>query len=156
MDIKRCPFFVCLHSYMDETIKYTFCKEERLCRKGGFEELLSSGYSFVSYPLRVVIRLYPREEKDFPARIAVSVSKRRFKRAVKRNRVKRLIRETYRLNKNILYSYIPEDKTMDILFIYLHDEIFEYGKIEKAITGAIKKIRSYIEKDGSGDISDTH
>ena len=90
MDIKRCPFFVCLHSYMDETIKYTFCKEERLCRKGGFEELLSSGYSFVSYPLRVVIRLYPREEKDFPARIAVSVSKRRFKRAVKRNRVKRL------------------------------------------------------------------
>ena len=148
MDIKRCPFFVCLHSYMDEMIKYTFCKEERLCRKGGFEELLSSGYSFVSYPLRVVIR--------FPARIAVSVSKRRFKRAVKRNRVKRLIRETYRLNKNILYSYIPEDKTMDILFIYLHDEIFEYGKIEKAITGAIKKIRSYIEKDGSGDIADTH
>ena len=61
-----------------------------------------------------------------------------------------------RLNKNILYSYIPEDKTMDILFIYLHDEIFEYGKIEKAITGAIKKIRSYIEKDGSGDIADTH
>ena len=156
MDIKRCPFFVCLHSYMDEMIKYTFCKEERLCRKGGFEELLSSGYSFVSYPLRVVIRLYPRGEKDFPARIAVSVSKRRFKRAVKRNRVKRLIRETYRLNKNILYSYIPEDKTMDILFIYLHDEIFEYGKIEKAITGAIKKIRSYIEKDGSGDIADTH
>ena len=152
MDIKRCPFFVCLHSYMDETIKYTFCKEERLCRKGGFEELLSSGYSFVSYPLRVVIRLYPREEKDFPARIAVSVSKRRFKRAVKRNRVKRLIREAYRLNKNVLYSSIPENKTMDILFIYLHDEIFEYGKIEKAITGAIKKIRNYIEKDSGGDI----
>ena len=156
MDIKRCPFFVCLHSYMDETIKYTFCKEERLCRKGGFEELLSSGYSFVSYPLRVVIRLYPRGEKDFPARIAVSVSKRRFKRAVKRNRVKRLIRETYRLNKNVLYSSIPENKTMDILFIYLHDEIFEYGKIEKAITGAIKKIRNYIEKDSGGDITDTH
>ena len=86
----------------------------------------------------------------------MSVSKRRFKRAVKRNRVKRLIRETYRLNKNTLYSSIPEDKTMDILFIYLHDEIFEYGKIEKAITGAIKKIRSYIEKDSGGDIADTH
>ena len=83
-------------------------------------------------------------------------SRERFKRAVKRNRVKRLIRETYRLNKNTLYSSIPEDKTMDILFIYLHDEIFEYGKIEKAITGAIKKIRSYIEKDSGGDIADTH
>ena len=75
---------------------------------------------------------------------------------MKRNRVKRLIRETYRLNKNVLYSSIPENKTMDILFIYLHDEIFEYGKIEKAITGAIKKIRNYIEKDSGGDITDTH
>ena len=156
MDIKRCPFFVCLYSYMDETIKHTFCKEERLCRQGGFEELLSSGHSFVCYPLRGVIRLYPKGEKGFPARVAVSVSKKRFKRAVKRNRVKRLIRESYRLNKNILYSCIPEDKTMDILFIYLHDEIFEYDKIEKAITGAIKKIRNYIEKNSSGDIAGTH
>lgn len=148
--------FVCLHLHMDETIKYTFCKEERLCYKGGFEELLSSGYSFVSYPLRVVIRLYPRERKEFPARIAVSVSKKRFKRAVKRNRVKRLVREAYRLNKNILYSRIPEDKTMDILFIYLHNEISEFGKIEKAITGAIRKIVVYIEKDGGSDTIDTH
>ena len=45
---------------------------------------------------------------------------------------------------------------MDILFIYLHEEIFEYNKIEKAITGAIKKIRSYIEKNSRVDIVDTH
>ena len=140
---------------MDEAIKYTFCKEERLCRKGGFEELLSSGYSFVSYPLRIVIRLYPRGEKDFPARIAISVSKKRFKRAVKRNRVKRLVREAYRLNKNSLYSRIPGNQTMDILFIYLHNEISEFDKIEKAITGAIKKIVVYIEKDSGRDIADT-
>jgi len=141
---------------MDEAIKYTFCKEERLCRKGGFEELLSSGYSFVTYPLRVIIRLCPREGKEFPARMAVSVSKKRFKRAVKRNRVKRLVREAYRLNKNILYSRIPGDKTMDILFIYLHHEISEFDKIEKAITGAIKKIVAYIEKDSGSDTADTH
>ena len=54
-------------------------------------------------------------------------------------------------------TYLPSCQIkLNILFIYLHDEIFEYGKIEKAITGAIKKIRSYIEKDGSGDIADTH
>lgn len=112
---------------MDETIKYTFCKEERLCRKGDSRNFCP----------RAIVRVLsvtsghpviPEEEKDFPARIAVSVSKRRFKRAVKRNRVKRLIRETYRLNKNTLYSSIPEDKTMDILFIYLHDEILNMVK----------------------------
>ena len=75
---------------------------------------------------------------------------------MKRNRVKRLIREAYRLNKNSLYSCIPGDKTMDILFIYLHNEIAEFGKIEKAITGAIKKIVVYIEKDSGSDIADTH
>lgn len=45
---------------------------------------------------------------------------------------------------------------MDILFIYLHNEIAEFGKIEKAITGAIKKIVVYIEKDRGSDIADTH
>lgn len=157
MDIKRCPFFfVCLYSNMEETIKYTFSKEERLCHKGSFEELISSGESFVSYPLRLVFRFYPRGEKDTPARIAISVSKKRFKRAVKRNRVKRLVREAYRLNKQTLYSAIPEEKTMDILFIYLQDDIFEFRKIEKAIAGAIKKILVYIEKDNGGDTADTH
>ena len=149
-------FFVCLYPNMEETIKYTFSKEERLCRKGSFEELLASGQSFVSYPLRAVFRFYPRGEKEVPARIAISVSKKRFKRAVKRNRVKRLVREGYRLNKHTLYAAIPEDKTMDILFIYLQDNIFEFQKIEKAIAGAIKKIMGYIEKDTGGDIADTH
>ncbi len=141
--------------HMEETIKYTFSKEERLCHKAGFEALLASGQSFVSYPLRVVYRFYARDEKDAPARVAISVSKKRFKRAIKRNRVKRLVREGYRLNKQTLYSAIPEGKTIDILFIYLQDDIFEFHKIEKAITGAIKKILVYIEKDNGRNIADS-
>ena len=45
---------------------------------------------------------------------------------------------------------------MDILFIYLQDNIFEFQNIEKAITGAIKKLMVYIEKDTGGDIADSH
>lgn len=141
---------------MLETNMYTLCKEERLYRKGGFEELIASGSSFVSYPLRLVFRFYPREEGVMPARMAVSVSKKRFKRAVKRNRVKRLVREAYRLNKPALYAVIPEDQTVDILFIYLQEDIVTYSKMEKAITGGIKKIRNYIEKDNGRDTTDTH
>ena len=51
------------------------------------------------------------------------------------------------------YEFACENIVYEILG---NDEIFEYGKIEKAITGAIKKIRSYIEKDSGGDIADTH
>lgn len=156
MDIIRCPFFCMFVLVMEKAIRYTLSKEERLCQKGLFEELLASGSSFVSYPLRIVIRFAAREEGDVPARVAVSVSKKRFKRAVKRNRVKRLVREAYRLNKNALYTQIPEGRMADILFIYLSDDIFEYAKIEKAITGAIKKIRIYIEKDSGLDIAGSH
>ena len=131
---------------METTVRHTLSKEERLYRKRGFEQLLSQGESFVSYPLRVVYVFREREEGEFPARVAVSVSKKRFKRAVKRNRVKRLVKEAYRLNKPEFYAILPDKKTVDILFIYLEGSLVEYGKIEKAIAGVIKKIRNYMEK----------
>lgn len=137
---------------METRTRYTFTKEERLYRQGDFDRLLAGGKSFISYPVRVVYRCSPRRENDFPARMAVSVSKKRFKRAVKRNRIKRLIREAYRLNKALLYEWIPADCTIDILFIYLESEVADYKKIEKAIKGAFKKMHNSIEKrDGNGD-----
>lgn len=62
--------------------------------------------SFSIFPLRVV--WLPAEELDVQASILISVSKRRFKRAVKRNRIKRQIREAYRLNKQILLAPLTE------------------------------------------------
>lgn len=62
--------------------------------------------SFSIFPLRVV--WLPVEELDVQASILISVSKRRFKRAVKRNRIKRQIREAYRLNKQILLAPLTE------------------------------------------------
>ena len=97
---------------------YSLSKAERLCSKILFEELLTSEISFVKYPFRVVLKdsSIPGE---YPARIAISVSKKKFKRAVKRNRVKRLTREAYRLNKPEFYQHIIPGHTVDILFIYL-------------------------------------
>ncbi|KIO44498.1 ribonuclease P protein component [Sanguibacteroides justesenii] len=138
-----------------ETIGYTFCKAERLCSRSRFERLLSSGFSFISYPLRVIVYVSEREEEEFPARMAISVSKKRFKRAVKRNRVKRLVREAYRLNKFRLYENIPENETWNMLFIYLNDSIVKYDKIEKAITGAFKKMETHIKKDRDRNVVDT-
>lgn len=76
----------------------TLHKSERLTNKNLFEELLTSSFSFVQYPFRMVAKESSRKG-DYPARIAISVSKKKFKRAVHRNRLKRLTREAFRCNK---------------------------------------------------------
>lgn len=82
---------------------------------------------------------------DHPARMAISVSKKRFKRAVKRNYIKRLTREAYRLNKPEFYANITPGRTIDILFIYLDNNLPAYAKTEKAIKSALQKISLHFQ-----------
>lgn len=118
---------------------YSLSKSERLCSQTLFDELLTSEFSFVKYPFRVVFK-DSSQPGPFPARIAISVSKKKFKRAVKRNRIKRLAREAYRLNKPGFYRQIPEGHTVDLLLIYLDKELPSYAKTEKAIKNTLQKI----------------
>lgn len=118
---------------------YSLSKTERLCNKTLFEELIGSNFTFVKYPFRIILK-ESSEKSEYPARMAVSVSKKRFKRAVKRNYIKRLTRESYRLNKTELYQNLKTDRTIDILFIYLDSQLPEYAKTEKAVKSALKKI----------------
>lgn len=116
----------------------TLCKKERLFAQKRIDSLFESGLSFIAYPLRVVYSIRPidstNEESNYPVSIMVSVSKRKFKRAVKRNRVKRLVREAYRLNKHkLIASYFFRTNRIDIAFLYLKDELPTYDEIEKAI-----------------------
>lgn len=118
---------------------YSFNKPERLCSKTLFEELVTSNVSFVKYPYRIIVK-ESSLPGEFPARMAISVSKKRFKRAVKRNRVKRLTREAYRLHKTDFYTQIGHERTLDILFIYLDAVLPVYAKTDKAIQAALQKI----------------
>lgn len=95
--------------------------------------------SFSVFPLRVVY--LPVEESEAPATILVSVSKRRFKRAVKRNRVKRQIREAYRTNKHKLLEALTEKKhRLAIAFIYLSDQLTDSAVIEERMKTALARI----------------
>lgn len=118
---------------------YSLSKSERLSSKTLIEELLTSESSFVKYPFRIVLKK-SSQPGEYPARIAISVSKKRFKRAVKRNRIKRLTREAFRLNKTDLYNQLPSGQTIDLLFIYLDNTLPSYVKIEKAMKSTIQKI----------------
>lgn len=95
--------------------------------------------SFSIYPLRVVYM--PLENREASAAILISVSKKRFKRAVKRNRVKRQIREAYRKNKTPLLSLLAgKGEQLAIAFIYLTDQLLPSVEMEEKMQIALARI----------------
>lgn len=105
-------------------------KSERICGETTTDHLFKKGKRFISYPLRFVITQRTPDGKG--GRILVSVSKRYFKHAVDRNRVKRLIREAYRTHK------ITGDT--DLAIIYISDQIHTQDEIRTALRKAVDKL----------------
>ena len=124
----------------------TFSKRERIVSRKLIELLFSKGsnHSTSAFPIRIVYMEKEREEGEEPVQILVSVSKRHFKRAVKRNRVKRQIREAYRHHKQILAEKVPQDKTLAIAFIWLADELFESQQVERSVKRLLEKMAESI------------
>ena len=120
--------------------KYTFPKEEHLCRKKLIEELFSKqGSSFGVYPLRIVWIPAPAPTSA-PPQVLISVSKRTFKRAVDRNRLKRLIREAYRLNKYRLTAQ-PNGHEIALLgIIFTGKEKSPLALVEKKLISALHRL----------------
>ena len=122
--------------------RYTLSKEERLSRQRYIDLLFERGQSFVAFPLRVV---YLPTEEELPARASflVSVPKKRFKRAVRRNLVKRQVREAYRVRKYDLWEPLEAvDRRMLVAFLYIDKEIHSYKSMEKAMEKAIQVLRN--------------
>ena len=127
----------------------TLHKSERLDKKKVIDKMFSGGArSFSVFPLRVVY--LPVEELEAPVSILVSVSKRRFKRAVKRNRVKRQIREAYRKNKHgLLQTLQDEGRQLAVAFIYLSDRLVDSLEIEERMKVALARITEKVLVRGS-------
>lgn len=94
----------------------TFSRKEKLKSKKMIEALFESGQSVSAFPLRMVY-LPIAVDEDIPAKVGVSVSKRNFKHAVDRNRIKRLLREAYRLNKSEYFNNISTKYALMILYL---------------------------------------
>jgi ribonuclease P protein component len=126
-------------------LKQTFKKRERLHSKKLIGRLFTGGDSFFIYPFKVVFFQIP-QAGDVPAQVMISVSKKKLKSAVKRNRVKRLFREAYRKNKWILAAGEGQNTTIVAAFIYVADTIMEYRDIEKKIILILQRLKSKDEK----------
>ena len=120
--------------------RYTLSKEERLSWKRYIDLLFAKGQSFVAFPLRVV---YLPMEEEMPARASflVSVPKKKFKRAVKRNQIKRQVREAYRVRKyGLLDPLASKGKSLLMAFLYIDKEIHSFATMEKAMKKAIQQL----------------
>lgn len=128
---------------MQHISKNKFPKQEKLCGTKRIDKLFAQGDSFIAYPLRVIylIQTLENDGEESSISVLVTVSKKKFKRAVKRNRVKRLIREAYRLNKDSFQLLLKDNsKKMDIAFIYLKTELPDYKEIEQSILKSIRAL----------------
>lgn len=117
-------------------------KAERLNSKILIDNLFAGdSKSFSNFPFRVVFKPIESDDNFHTTSILISVSKKRFKRAVKRNLIKRQIREAYRTNKHLLLNNLKNKNFhYNIAFIYLSNKILDYNCIEKKIIECIEKI----------------
>lgn len=128
------------------TLRYTFPKAEHLCRQRDIDALFTpESRSFVAFPLRVLARPVPYDGKGPRAKVLVSVSKRRFKHAVDRNRAKRQIREAYRLNKHTLLDAIPDGKGLHLGFVWVSDTAQDSKLVQKRMRTLLQRVAEKIE-----------
>lgn len=126
----------------------SFTKGERLSSFKEIQDLMKKGETFFHYPFKVVYRNVALEDanEEVLNAIIVSVPKRNFKRAVKRNLLKRRIRESYRLNKGLLVA--PQGEKTNALFVYVAKEVTEFSYIEKKLKEVLVKISEGETKGG--------
>lgn len=137
---------------MCEEHKNTLCKEERLHGRDAVEKLFkdAGSRSMVAFPVRVVYVLVPPQaDTCVNTRMLVSVPKRQFKRAVKRNRVKRQIREAYRKHKHGLIEAVSRigEWHLSLAFVWLDSKLYDTSVVEKKVEKLLLRIEEKLTQE---------
>lgn len=120
---------------------FTFPKREKLKSRKLFDALFAQGKIITKYPVRLIY-LKTQLPHDVKIQVGVAVPKKSFKSAVKRNRIKRLLREAYRLNKPMVFN--NSEGNFAFLFLYLGKEMPTYDTMEKSIQTILQKFNNTI------------
>ena len=167
---------------MNQPIKYTFGKAEKLKSRKQIDALFAGGKSFFIFPFKVFYQIqdagykisdtgsenagnlpveqlvsniqFPASGNQQPAsdlqvapQIGVTASSRNFKHAADRNRIKRLMREGYRLNKNALLELTTaQQKQLYVFFVFVDKTLPTFALVEEKMKACIKKLRKQLEE----------
>jgi ribonuclease P protein component len=130
--------------------QFSYSKKENLKSKKLTEELFSRGKSFNLFPLRIIY--LEKSDITTPVQAGVSTGTRFFKKAVDRNRVKRLLREAYRKEKLPLQDFLQQQNKKIIFFIiYTHKELPEWAALQKKMQLALQKLIMVLNEKNSAD-----
>ena len=122
-------------------------KYERICKENDIQTLFDRGSGISVYPYRVVYLFHRDDSRPPTVRLLVSVSKKRFHHAFKRNRVKRLIREAWRKSKSPLYEICRRDNiSVDVALVYTATVIHSYEEMLEKTRKAVLEIAKRYEK----------
>ena len=125
----------------DGKLTQTFPKAERISSCLAIEQLVNSRVAVYKYPIKCYYAVNQSSDSLTVSRMAVSVPKRLFKHAVDRNRVKRLIREAYRLNKSRCLQPLADSGCQaDMLFLFMGKEMPQFEQIERVIKELLDQV----------------
>ena len=133
--------------------KFTLGKRERLKSRKQIEQLFTEGKNFPASPFRIYYKLIPMTNAS-PSNLqfGVGVSGKNFKRAVDRNRIKRLTREAYRLQKNPLQETVKQKKIrLNLFFIYTGKELPVFNTVKEKVNVILNKLSKIVNESNSPD-----
>lgn len=124
--------------------RFGFPRKEKLKSRKRIEELFLTGQRFVQFPVRVTYRFTAATEEPL-VQVGVTASKKYFKKAVDRNRIKRLLREAYRLQKNGLVETVNERRLSgEVFFMYTEKTIASFEIIKEAVNKSITRLQKSV------------
>jgi len=121
---------------MSDSKDLTFGKAERLKSKIEIAQLFESGKSLAKFPLRLIYLALDNDKEHH--KIGVSVSKRNFQKAVDRNHIKRLLRESYRKNKHLIFN--KSTTSYAIMFLYIGKAKPNYQTLDDKMAQLLKEL----------------
>lgn len=129
-------------------MQHTFRKPEHLCLRSEIEQLFSAGSSSMTvFPLRATFRVVDYNGYGPQVKVLLSVSKRKLRHAIDRNRAKRQLREAYRLQKQILTDHVPSGKVVHIAFIWLAENNMRTDIIKKQVGNILQRISEKVNAE---------
>jgi ribonuclease P protein component len=121
-------------------IRNTFKAYERLKREQHIDTLFRNGKAYSVLPLRFIYHIVQRGDELSPVRVGFSVPKKRFRKAVQRNRIKRLVREAWRLNKHLLYASLPAATQLHLFIIFTEGDP-DINIVTDAVVKGIERLK---------------